>query len=668
MKIICWNCQGLGQSRAVRSLCSVVIRLCPDVIFLSDSRLSRSGSDKLRLNLEMFGSFSVDYSNTCSGLLILWNNKITLDLLSYSDRHIDVCLSHSSVQFRFTGLYGYANANLKYKTWELIDRLRSVSTLPWLLGGDFNEILHDNEKQGGRRRNPTFISNFRDCLSRNEIFDCKPSHGWFTWTYTTRFNPSSVIRERLDRFLASTSWFTDFASFDVRTEFSDASDHCILVLDTNFESSHMHSPSSGSFHFEDCWASLPDCVSTVQKTWNSTPGSVLDKLQAIGTNLDHWQHKRRVCTIGRINFLHRKLNRYLERNLSQMDAIDFINAKNELRNLLREQEVYWAQRSRIQWLKSGDKNTRFFHSRASARRKKNHILGLYNSSNTWEEGSDSVLCIASAYFTEIFTSSFSWVDPMILDSIQPTVTPSMNADLTKPFTAEEVTAAFWSIGPDKAPGYDGFPGSFFRRHWDIMGPDIIRLCLDLLAGKTDMALVNRTILVLIPKVPVPERMKQLRPISLCSVIYKIVSKVIVSRMRPILPACIADNQSAFVRGRNIADNILIAHEIIHSQKTIGTRPYQGAAIKLDMEKAFDRVEWGFLKEVMLRMGFSGNWVGLLMRCITTVSFSVRVNGSLSPTFFPERGLSTKDDFTISVLALHPPAIQGIVLEEALDGT
>ncbi|KAL4284236.1 hypothetical protein GQ457_16G014030 [Hibiscus cannabinus] len=250
-------------------------------------------------------------------------------------------------------------------------------------------------------------------------------------------------RERLDRFLASTSWFTDFASFDVRTKFSAASNHCILILDTNFESSHMHSSSSGSFQFEECLAFIPDCVSTVQRTWNSTPGLVLDKLQAIGTNLDHWQHKRRVRTIGHINFLHHKLNRYLERNLSQMDAIDFINAKNELRNLLREQEVYWAQRSRIQWLKFGDKNTRFFHSRASARRKKkNHILGLYNSSNTWEEGSDFVLRIASAYFIKLFTSSFSRVDPMILDSIQPTITPSMNMNLTKPFTAKEVTTTF----------------------------------------------------------------------------------------------------------------------------------------------------------------------------------------------------------------------------------
>ncbi|KAL4282793.1 hypothetical protein GQ457_16G013670 [Hibiscus cannabinus] len=108
-------------------------------------------------------------------------------------------------------------------------------------------------------------------------------------------------------------------------------------------------------------------------------------------------------------------------------------------------------------------------------------------------------------------------------------------------------------------------------------------------------------------------------------------------MRSIMSFCIADNQATFVRGQNIMDNILIAHEIIHSQNSIGTGPFQGVAIKLDMKKAFDRVERDFLREVMLRMGFLASWVCLIIRCISTVSFNVRVNGSLSRVFTPERG-------------------------------
>ncbi|KAL4296684.1 hypothetical protein GQ457_12G014330 [Hibiscus cannabinus] len=113
-------------------------------------------------------------------------------------------------------------------------------------------------------------------------------------------------------------------------------------------------------------------------------------------------------------------------------------------------------------------------------------------------------------------------------------------------------------------------------------------------------------------------------------------------MKAILPHCISNTQAAFVQGRAITDNILVAHELVHTLHTSVSRPSQGAVFKLDMEKAFDRVEWLFLKAVMLCLGFAASWVDLIMRCVSSVSSRVRVRGALSAAFRPQRGLRQGD--------------------------
>ncbi|KAL4339153.1 hypothetical protein GQ457_08G031640 [Hibiscus cannabinus] len=157
-----------------------------------------------------------------------------------------------------------------------------------------------------------------------------------------------------------------------------------------------------------------------------------------------------------------------------------------------------------------------------------------------------------------------------------------------------------------------------------------------------MASVNETVIVLIPKVDKPTSMRQLLPISLCTVIYKTVSKVLVNRMKFVLPNCISSTQVAFVQGRAITDNILVAHELVHILHTSVSRTSQGAVFKLDMEKAFDRVEWPFLKAVMLWLGFVQSWVDLIMRCVSSVSSRVRLRGTLSEAFLPRRVLRQGD--------------------------
>ena len=129
-----------------------------------------------------------------------------------------------------------------------------------------------------------------------------------------------------------------------------------------------------------------------------------------------------------------------------------------------------------------------------------------------------------------------------------------------------------------------------------------------------------------------------RPISLCNVIYKLISKVLVNRLKSLLPSIVSENQSAFQARRVITDNILMAFETLHYMKTQQNGSTGFMALKLDISKAYDRVEWSFLECLLRKLGFHNRCVDLMMECITTVSYSILINGETSQTIYPSRGL------------------------------
>lgn len=146
-----------------------------------------------------------------------------------------------------------------------------------------------------------------------------------------------------------------------------------------------------------------------------------------------------------------------------------------------------------------------------------------------------------------------------------------------------------------------------------------------------------TTIEFIPKVSKPEHLTNFIPISLCNVLYKIASKVLANRLKQLLPNIIAEEQSAFVPGRLITGNVLIAYECMHSirQQHAKTPLF---ALKIDMIKVYDRVEWIYLQGVLQKLGFAQSWINSIMHCVSSVHYSVRVNGEFSESFIPTRGL------------------------------
>jgi hypothetical protein len=171
-----------------------------------------------------------------------------------------------------------------------------------------------------------------------------------------------------------------------------------------------------------------------------------------------------------------------------------------------------------------------------------------------------------AFYKDLYTSQGFNDMSELLDIVPRRVTPEMNSLLDKPFEPDEIKMALFQMAPSKAPGVDGFTAGFFQRHWNILQNTIVPAILDFLNGGELPLGLNDTSITLIPKVRNPQAVMQYRPISLCHVLYKIAAKAIANRLRGCLDENISEEQSAFVSGLMITDNVLVAYESVHSMR------------------------------------------------------------------------------------------------------
>ena len=278
-------------------------------------------------------------------------------------------------------------------------------------------------------------------------------------------------------------------------------------------------------------------------------------------------------------------------------------------------------------------NTKFFHHIANSHRRANSIDRLMVDGVLSSNPAAIVDCI-SQFYRQLYMEDVAH-RPFLDDVEFSSISVEDASWLDRPFEEEEVFGVINDFNGDKALGPDGFSMAFFQSCRGVLKTKIMVVFHNFHTQAVFEKSLNASFLALIPKKVDAMEVKDFQPISLVGGIYKIISKVLANRLRRVAHGLISNSENAFVKGKQILDSVLIASKCIDSRLKSGV---PGVLCKLDVEKAYDHVSWDFLMYMLQRCGFLEKWTKWIRYCISTVKFSILINGSLSDFFGSSRGL------------------------------
>ncbi|KAL0381925.1 UNVERIFIED_CONTAM: LINE-1 reverse transcriptase, partial [Sesamum latifolium] len=334
-----------------------------------------------------------------------------------------------------------------------------------------------------------------------------------------------------------------------------------------------------------------------------------------------------------------------------------------LRLATRLEKNMLHQRAKIAWMKGGDQCSRIFFRKVAKRRSSKRVFQITDSGGQVLTEQQDVINEFVAYYQNLLGGEHR--DRAIdLCYLRPwarhILSEAEGFTLVQPVTRSEIKHAVFDIDEVKALGPDGYSSGFFKVAWPVIGEEVTRAIAEFFRTGRLLKQVNSTLISLIPKVPTPTVVAKFRPISCCNVLYKIITKIIVQRMHYVLGKLISPSQNAFVPGRSIGDNILLAQELFHGYNQQHLPPR--CALKVDLRKAYDTVEWDFLSATLTLFGFPAQFISWIEECVTTPSFSVCLNGSSHGYFRGARGLRQGDPISPFLFVLVMEVLTLILLQ------
>ncbi|RVW87760.1 Transposon TX1 uncharacterized 149 kDa protein [Vitis vinifera] len=630
LKILSWNVRG-ANDRSKRKVIKALIRSQKvDLVCLQETKIQEMSQGVIHsLGVGRFlGWGAVDARGAAGGVVVFWDKRV-LELVG-----LEVGIFSISCRFKncedgfmwfFTGVYG-----------------PTMKRFP------------SERSRVGRLSGP--MRRFSEVLDELALRDMPLQGGPYTWSGGLNGQSWS----RLDRFLISEDWENHFSGVSQCTLPRPVSDHFPILLDGG---GVRRGPIP--FRFENMWLKEEGFKELLRGWWQgfNCSGSysfvLSEKLKALKVKLKSWNKEvfgkvgeNLRMALGRVSFWD---DQERQRTLNEQELEARKEAKEEFKKWAIMEEISWRQKSRQIWLKERDKNTGFFHKMANSNSRRNCLKKIKVRGVWLSDEQDIQRGVVRAY-QDLLSDPGGWhpsMSSLEFDSIG----REEAARLEEMFSVEEVYLALSELNGDKAPGPDGFPIAFWQFCWDFVKDEIMGFFKDFFERGKFVRSLNSTFLVLVPKKGGAEDLRDYRPISLVGGLYKILAKVLANRLKKVVGKVVSSAQNAFVEGRQILDAALIANEAIDSMLK---GDEAGVLCKLDLEKAYDHINWDFLMLVMQKMGFGEKWAGWIRWCISTASFSVMINGSPVGFFQSTRGLRQGDPISPYLFVLGMEALSCLI--------
>ncbi|GJZ52696.1 RNA-directed DNA polymerase, eukaryota, reverse transcriptase zinc-binding domain protein [Tanacetum coccineum] len=384
-------------------------------------------------------------------------------------------------------------------------------------------------------------------------------------------------------------------------------------------------------NLEDHYKDKVEFNDVVKKNWDvSIQGHTMYKLVKKLKNLKPYLNKlnwKNGNLFGRVTDLKTKLHS-IQSNIDKDPTNKALREEgveilSKFKEACEDEEKLLKQKTKITWLKEGDKNSAFFHKVLRGRLNKNKIMSVCA-----EDGKKYDNCDVGEQFVKYF-EGFLGISTKVnkMMDVEVLFDRKISMEEANLVIREvqdiEIKKALFDIDDDKAPGPEGFTSTFFKKSWEFVNKDFCTAIKEFFSSGKLLGEVNATLISLVPKSLTPQKVSDFRPIACCNVVYKCISKILTNRIKSALNQIVDDNQSDFVPRRAITDNILLTQELLKGYNCING-PIR-VSFKTDIPKAYDAVNWNFIEDMLQNFGFPYKIIKWIMICITTPKFTICVN-------------------------------------------
>ncbi|GLT56373.1 hypothetical protein SLA2020_294170 [Shorea laevis] len=666
MKLISFNVRGLGSVLKRKEVGKLVRVERPDVLFLQETKLEMVEGNlcKMLWFSDEFDWVMKESVGASEGLLCIWNRLAFVKQGEFSgDGFVGVSgeWGPQKLKCNLVNIYAPNDRQKKLKLWEELRHMIMEEEGRWLIAGDFNAVRCANERKG-KTWETMEMRDFDDFIVSAGLVDLKLVNRRFTW-----YRPDGSSMSRLDRILMSDEMCNMGREWVQQGLKRTVSDHCPIMVKTTAAD---WGPKP--FRVFDAWQQHPQFRKAVEDKWKeiNVEGYAgyrcLQKLKKLKDFLKGWNKE----VFGNMEIQFKNAAEKVEMIDLKNEVVELegseVNQRKEsfqeIWEMLRMREAIWKQKSRSEWVKLGDQNTRYFHKVANGRKAQNSIQGVMSDGH-WVEEPDLVKKEVTSYFRKMFQED-SWDRPKSSNIEFKRISEEQKEWLERPFTVEEIEEGLKSCEGSKAPGPDGYNFNFLKFFWNSIKDDFVEFFGEFHQNGKLVRGLNSSFLTLIPKKLNPRELKDFRPISLIGCVYKLLSKVLANRLKYAMPEIISETQSAFVGGRQLVDSVLVLNEVVDE---VWDRKTPAFVFKADFQKAYDCVNWFYLDWMMGRFGFGAKWRGWIKECLSTARCSVLVNGSPTEEFVVEKGLRQGDPLSPFLFLMIMEGLNGLVKKAEIEG-